>query len=139
MAHKGFTRSGVTYLPVPRNSHDGVGQHLAPAPGANLTSTHIQRIRSSLDQSTSDNTRKSYASAWASFQSRARIRGATAMPASPALVAAYLTHLAEERCVPVTAIVALHKAAGHQDPTDSEGVKSTPHISAVEPGCSEAQ
>ena len=55
-------------LPVPRDPHDDDGQHLAPAPVDSLTSTDIQRIRDSLDQSTSDNTRESYASAWASYQ-----------------------------------------------------------------------
>ena len=115
-------------LPAPQDA----GQHLPPAPVANLTSTDIQRIQGSLDQSTSDNTRKSYVSAWTSFQSWTR--GTLAMPASTVLVAAYLTHLAEERRLSVAtvrlhraAIAALHRAAGHQDPTDNEGVKRVMH------------
>ena len=106
-----------------------------PAPAADtLTGADIQRLRQSLDSSVSDNTRKIYASAWRSFQTWAHTRGALAMPASTALVAAYLTHLAEERRVSVAtirlhkaAIAALHKAAGQQDPTDNEGVKRVMH------------
>ena len=67
-------------LPAPQHA----GQALPPAPVPSLTDTDIERIRASLDQSTSDNTRKSYASAWASFQSWTRTRGALAMPASTA-------------------------------------------------------
>ena len=117
-------------LPAPQD----VGQHLPPAPVADLTSTDIERIHASLNQSNSENTRKMYASAWRSFQTWAHTRGALAMPASTALVAAYLTHLAEERRVSVAtirlhkaAIAALHKAAGQQDPTDNEGVKRVMH------------
>ncbi len=51
------------------------------------------------------------------------------MPASPPLVAAYLAHLAEERRLSVATIwlhqatiAAIHKAAGHADPTDNRGV-----------------
>ena len=51
-------------LPAPQD----VGQHLPPAPVADLTSTDIKRTHASLNQSTSDNTRKIYASAWRSFQ-----------------------------------------------------------------------
>ncbi len=52
------------------------------------------------------------------------------MPASPALVAAYLSHLVEDRHLSVAtvrlhraAIAAIHKSNGHQDPTDNEGVR----------------
>ena len=53
-----------------------------------------------------------------------------ALPASPALVAGYLSHLADERRLSVAtvrlhkaALAAVHKANGHDDPTDNEGVK----------------
>ena len=56
--------------------------------------------------------------------------GALAMPASPPLIAAYLAYLAEDRCRSVAtihlhkaALAAIHKAAGHADPTDNEPVK----------------
>ena len=52
------------------------------------------------------------------------------MPASTPLIAAYLSHLAEDRRLSVTtirlnkaALAAVHKAAGHEDPTDNEGVR----------------
>ena len=55
---------------------------------------------------------------------------ATSLPASPQLVATYLTHLAEERGLSVatirlhkSALAAVHKAHGHEDPTDHEGVR----------------
>ena len=71
-----------------------------------------------------------YNSAWRSFESWAQARGAMALPASPQLIAAYLAHLAEERRMSVAtvrlhkaALAAIHKAAGHPDPTDNEGVR----------------
>ena len=56
------------------------------------------------------------------------------MLASPALIAAYLSHLAEDRHLSVAtvrlhraALAAIHKSNGHQDPTDNEAasVKET--------------
>ena len=101
-----------------------------PAPAAGLTGADLQRLRRSLDHSVSDNTRAAYASAWRSFEAWASARAALALPASPALVAAYLSHLAEERRLSVAtvrlhraALAALHKASGHPDPTDNEGVR----------------
>ena len=99
-------------LPVP---HRG-------APVTGLTSADLARLRHSLDSSVSDNTRTMYNSAWRSFEAWAQARGALALPASPPLVAAYLAHLAQERALSV-ATVRLHKAAGHDDPTDNEGVR----------------
>ena len=95
-----------------------------------LTTADLARLRRSLDSSVSDNTRTMYNSAWRGFESWAQARGALAMPASPALVAAYLAHLAEERRLSVAtvrlhkaALAAIHKAAGHPDPTDNEAVR----------------
>ncbi len=52
-------------------------------------------------------------------------RGNLSLPASPQVVAAYLAHLAEDRGLSVPTIrlhkavlAAIHKAAGHDDPTD---------------------
>ena len=105
-------------------------QTLPPARISSITPTDVQRIRRSLDSSVSDNTRAMYNSAWRSFEAWAQGRGALAMPASPPLVAAYLAHLAEERRLSVatirlhkSALAAVHKAAGHHDPTDNEPVK----------------
>ena len=102
-------------------------EHL-PAPAGGLTGTDLQRIRQSLDHSVSDNTIAAYASAWKSFQAWAQARAALTLPASPALVAAYLSHLAQERGLSVAtvrlhkaALSAMHRAAGHDDPTDNGG------------------
>ena len=93
-----------------------------PAPTAGLTTADLARLRHSLDSSVSDNTRTMYNSAWHGFESWTQARGALSLPASSPLVAAYLAHLAEERRLSV-ATVRLHKAAGHDDPTDNEGVR----------------
>ena len=102
----------------------------APALSAGLTGADLSRLRKSLDSTVSDNTRVMYNSAWRSFQAWAQARGALGMPASPALVAAYLAHLAEERHLSVAtvrlhraALAAVHKAGGHADPTDNEPVR----------------
>ena len=113
-------------LPVP------VDEPSAPSPATptGLTTADLARLRHSLDSSVSDNTRTMYNSAWRGFESWAQARGALAMPASPALVAAYLACLAEERRLSVAtvrlhkaALAAIHKAAGHPDPTDNEAVR----------------
>ena len=80
-------------LPVPEDSTET----LPPAPNAGLTPTNIQRVGRSLDNSVPENTRAMYASAWRSFEAWTQARGNLSLPAAPALVAAYLAHLAEER------------------------------------------
>ena len=111
----------------------------SPAPATGLTSADLARLRRSLGSSVSDNTRAMYNSAWKSFEAWAQARGAMSLPASPPLVAAYLAHLAEERRLSVAtirlhraAIAAIHKANGHQDPTDHEGVRGT--MKGIAPG-----
>ena len=113
-------------LPVPVEDPNTATPTLATG----LNNADLVRLRRSLDSSVSDNTRKMYNSAWRSFESWSQARGALAMPASPALVAAYLACLAEERRMSVAtirlhkaALAAVHKAAGHPDPTDNEPVK----------------
>ena len=102
----------------------------APLAITGLRPADIQRVVRSLDQSVSENTRAIYASAWRSFQAWTQALGNLSLPAAPPLVATYLAHLAEERHLSVAtirlyraAVAAVHKAAGHQDPTDNEGVK----------------
>ena len=97
---------------------------------AALTLTDVRRIGQFLDGSASENTRASYRSAWKAFTQWAGSRAALAMPASPALSAAYLSHPAEERHLSVAtvrlhraAVAAIHKTNGHADPTDNEGVR----------------
>ena len=111
-------------IPAPAKDHS------LPTPAAGLTTADLARLRHSLDSSISDNTRTMYNSAWHGFESWAQARGALPLPASPPLIAAYLAHLAEERRLSVAtvrlhkaALAAIHKAAGHPDPTDNEGVR----------------
>ena len=90
----------------------------------------IQRIGRTPDHSVSENTRTMYNSAWRAFEQWTRARGVLAMPASAALVAGFLSHLAEERRLSVptirlhkAALAAAHKNHGHDDPTDHEEVR----------------
>ena len=117
-------------LPVPRDSTKTIPPAPAGQPTGELTQSDIERIQKTLDLGTSENTRAMYNSAWRSFQTWANNREVRAMPASPALIAAYLSHLAEDRHLSVgtirlhqAALAAMHKAAGQQDPTDNEGVR----------------
>ena len=113
-------------LPVPQAQEAS----LPPEPTAGVTPTDIQRVGQFLDSSVSANTRANYRSAWKNFERWAQGRAALAMPASAALVAAYLSHLVEDRHLSVAtirlhraALAAIHKAHGHEDPTDNEGVR----------------
>ena len=108
---------------------DREGREITPQAGG-LASTDLQRIRQALDHNVSDNTRAAYGSAWRSFEAWPQARAALTLPASPALVAAYLSHLAQERRLSVAtvrlhqaALAAMHRAHGHPDPTDNEGVR----------------
>ena len=71
-----------------------------------------------------------YRSVWTTFEEWTSVRAVLGLPATPALVVAYLSHLAEERQLSVAtvrvhkaALAAIHKATGHEDPTDNEGVR----------------
>ena len=111
-------------IPTPVNDSN------AATPATGLTTADLARLRHSLDSSISDNTKTMYNSAWRSFEAWTQARSALALPASPPLIAAYLAHLAEERRLSVAtirlhraALAAVHKASGHEDPTDNEGVR----------------
>ena len=78
---------------LPANIHPAA-QDL-PAVAQGLGPADVQRNGQFLDGSASENTRASYHSAWKTFSNWAGSRAALAMPASPALVAAYLSHLVE--------------------------------------------
>ena len=108
--------------PLPHPSGD-----LAPA---GLTVQDQRRIQEALDSSTSANTRRAYNQAWRRFEAWAKDRGrGHPLPASPELVAAFLPELAEEGKSVATlrltksALAAVHRSTGYQDPTDNEGVR----------------
>ena len=95
-----------------------------------LTREDFKRIQDFLDHSVSANTRAMYRSAWTTFEEWTSARAVQGLPASPALMAAYLSHLAEDRQLSVAtvrvhkaALAAIHRATGHEDPTDNEGVR----------------
>ena len=95
-----------------------------------LTREDFRRIQDFLDHSVSPNTRTMYRSVWTTYEDWTSARAVLGLPASPALIAAYLSQLAEERQLSVAtvrvhkaALVAIHKATGHEDPTDNEGVR----------------
>ena len=95
-----------------------------------LTVQDQRRIQDALDSSTSPHTRRAYNQAWRRFEAWAasRVRGHS-LPATPELVAAFLAELAEAGKSVATlrltksALAAVHRSTGHQDPTDNEGVK----------------
>jgi site-specific recombinase XerD len=74
-------------------------------------------------------TRKAYATDWADFAAWCAQRGATPLPAHVGIVAAYLSSLASDGRKASTigrraaAIGYHHKLAGHEPPTNQEGVK----------------
>ena len=77
----------------------------------------------------SSNTRRAYASAWEAFCAFCATTGSAPRPAGAALVADYLTHLAESGRKVATinmataAIAAAHRTAGLDDPTKQEAVR----------------
>ncbi|MBB5051136.1 site-specific recombinase XerD [Afipia massiliensis] len=87
-------------------------------------------VRSYLAAEKSANTRRAYAKDWADFSSFCKTRNEGDLPATAILVAQYLAQLADggkkastiERRV--AAIRYVHKAAGHEPPTNAEGVKA---------------
>jgi site-specific recombinase XerD len=76
-------------------------------------------------------TRRAYKTDFAIFRAWCADRGASALPAEPATVAAFLAWEANRRSRPstvgrrVAAIRYAHKLAGHESPTDDERVRAT--------------
>ena len=86
-------------------------------------------MRCSLESSTSANTRRAYNQAWRRFAAWTGARSVPALPATPELAAAFLAELVEEGLSVATlrlqksALAKVHRSAGHQDPTENEGVR----------------
>ena len=98
-------------------------------PTVKLSDDDEDRLRQYLS-SFSNSTKYVYQCAWRSFSGWSNNRGAQPLPSTPALVADYLNHLSEERGLFFstivnhrTAIAAIHRGAGHPDPTDNMRVK----------------
>jgi site-specific recombinase XerD len=88
-------------------------------------------VLSYLEAEKAGNTRRAYRSDWADFCSWCDTVNLDSMPAEPMTVARYLAQLANSGRKTATiqrrvaAIRAAHKAAGHEPPTNAEGVKGT--------------
>ena len=103
---------------------------LGPAlPGA-LTVAEIDATMAYAEAEKALATRAAYASDWKDFSIWCLARGATALPAHVGIVAAYLSWLADSGRKASTigrraaAIGYHHKLAGHEPPTNQEGVKA---------------
>ncbi len=89
----------------------------------------LQSLRRFLENSKSKNTRRAYISAFACFERWCESAGVQAMPANPFDLARYLSHLADRGCAASTiahrcsGIRYAHMAAGHEPPTNAEGIK----------------
>ena len=98
-------------------------------PGA-LTTAEIDATMGYAEAETSVATRQAYASDWRDFAAWCASRGATALPAHVGIAAAYLSGLADSGRKASTigrkaaAIGYHHKMAGHEPPTNAEGVKA---------------
>lgn len=88
-------------------------------------------VRAYLAAEKSDNTRRAYKADWADFSAWCATVELPSLPAEPSTVARYLAKLADggRRASTiqrrVAAIRTVHKAAGHEPPTNAEGVKAT--------------
>ena len=104
--------------------------HAVVPPGTERVSAGEQaHIASAAADARTRNTRRTYRSQWSRFEAWCRARGAQALPAAPALVAAYLTERGETSRastvrVAAAAIGAVHRARGADDPTGAAGVRA---------------
>ena len=89
----------------------------------------LSRIRSALERSTSPNTLRAYDQAWRRWVAWTKARGIRAMPATPELVAAFLTELANQGLSVATlrlqkvALGRAHRSIYTPDPTATQGVR----------------
>jgi integrase len=82
----------------------------------------------------SKSTTRAYAGAWERFEAWAADQGASALPASPALVAAYIAHLDAEGLKPASIDVALAAIADRHDAARLPSPRSAPEVKAVRAG-----
>jgi len=91
-------RLALTAAPTPLAITPAQPAVAAPGdPGHGLDVEALDRVWAAVDASTSSATKAAYRSDWARFQRWAAAGGHQVLPASPLLVAAYLTEAAEER------------------------------------------
>ena len=99
------------------------------APPADLTVDEAVRIADAITAAHPESTRTVYAWAWSQWERWCAGRGATAMPAEPAMICAYLTERAADGLSVGTidlacgAIAYRHRLHGQPDPILTEGVR----------------
>jgi site-specific recombinase XerD len=100
-------------------------------PPGTLTTAEIDATMAYAQAETAEATRRAYRSDWSDFTTWCAAHNATPLPAHVGIVAAYLSHLATTGLKASTigrraaAINHRHKLAGHEPPTNGEGVKAT--------------
>lgn len=100
----------------------------APA-SSTITLAQVERVSAFASAATSQNTRRAYACQWAAFTTWCVAQRLEPLPASPATVAIYATHLADAgRKVAsieqaMAAVSAAHGAAGHPSPRDDANLR----------------
>ena len=103
----------------------------APSGALALPVAEVKAAASYAKAEKAASTRRAYKTDFSIFQSWCADRGASALPAEPATVAAFLAWEADRRTRPstigrrVAAIRYAHKLAGHEIPTDDERVRAT--------------
>ena len=112
---------------------DGVAEvrpeDLADLSGFEISSAEAERVAAALGAARSPATRRAYASAWARFDRWVADRGGESLGVSPEVVAVYLVELADNGKSMSTvdraasAIRAIHRDAGLEDPTRHPGVE----------------
>jgi site-specific recombinase XerD len=101
-----------------------------PALVGTLTTAEIDATMAYAEAEKALATRRCYATDWRDFAAWCALRGATALPARVGIVAAYLSSLADSGRKASTigrraaSIAYHHKIAGHEPPTNAEGVKA---------------
>ena len=102
---------------------------LAPEVRAELQAL-AQGARETIQKAWSPHTHRAYAGAWRRFEEWTAQRGLESMPAKPATLLLYLQDLEEQGLAPstirtaVSAVAVAHRAAGAENPTVHEDVKS---------------
>jgi integrase len=90
----------------------------------------LSSVRRYLEASSSDATKKAYATDWADFTTWCEASAEPSLPATPIAVGRYLASQADNGLKVSTierraaAIAFVHRAAGHEPPTNADGVKS---------------
>ena len=96
-----------------------------------LEARHAEGVQQAVADAFSPHTRRAYRVQWGQWQNWASKEDATALPAKPEHVAAYLVHRAQQGAAPATvrasatAIAVAHRAAGMDSPTEQLVVRST--------------